>query len=149
MLPVRFTKPRHAVLTWDPFREFGRLGRLLDGCVDGVCQTSSGTFVVDVREDDNSYVVEANLPGFGKDDVALTFQDGLLTIEAETGRDEERKEDQFHIRERYAGKVSRSFRLPEDVDPDKVQATMADGVLTVTLEKAEAAQPRKIAVRGD
>ena len=149
MLPVRFTKPRQGVLAWDPFREFGRLGRLLDNCAEGVCTTATGTFAVDVREDDNSYVVEANLPGFGKDDVELTFQDGLLTIEAETSRDEERKEDQFHIRERYAGKVSRSFRLPEDVDPNKVKATMADGVLSVTLEKSEAAQPRKIAVNGD
>ncbi len=145
MLPVRFMKPRQALLSWDPLREFGRLGRMLD---DG-SKTSCGCFPVDVREDDQSYVVVANLPGFGKDDVELTFQDGLLTIEAKATQDEEREEERFHIRERYAGTFSRSFRLPDDVDPDKVNATVADGVLTVTLEKAEAAQPRKITVKGE
>ena len=146
MLPIRFAKPGRSVLTWDPFREFGRLGRWLDGWTDGAGQSAADGFDVDVREDDKQYVVEADLPGFGRDDVELTFQDGVLTIEAETKRNDERQDDRFHIRERYVGKVSRSFRLPEDVDADKVQATMSDGVLTVTLNKAEAAQPRKIAV---
>ena len=146
MLPVRFVKPGQSVLTWDPFREFGRLGRWLDGWTDGAGANATGGFDVDVREDDKQYLVEADLPGFGRDDVELTFQDGVLTIEAETKREDERTDDRFHIRERYVGKVSRSFRLPEDVDADKVQATMADGVLTVTLNKAEAAQPHKITV---
>jgi HSP20 family protein len=149
MLPVRFTKPRHAVLSWDPFREFGRLGRMLDDCFDNSCRTSSGGFAVDVREDEKAYIVEANLPGFSKDAVELTFQDGLLTIEAETKQQGERTDEQFHVRERYAGKVSRSFRLPDDVDADSVTATMTDGVLTVTLQKTEAALPRKIDVKGD
>ena len=149
MLPIRCAKPRPSVLTWDPFREFGRLNRWLDGWNDGGGPGAPGGFDVDVREDDKQYVVEADLPGFRKDNVELTFQDGVLTIEAETTRDDDRKDDQFHIRERYAGKVSRSFRLPEDVDADKVQAAMSDGVLSVTLNKSEAAQPHKITVEGN
>ncbi len=149
MFPVRFTKPRAAMLSWDPFREFGRLGQLLGDCCDDQPASSGRSFEVDVREDDRQYVVQANLPGFCKDDVELTFQDGVLTIEAQTKREDERQDQRFHIQERCAGQVSRSLRLPEDIDAEKVNAAMADGVLTVTLEKAEAAQPRKIAVNGE
>ena len=149
MLPVRFTSPRRVMMTCDPFRAFDRLSRLFDATDDRGGESACSCFPVDVQETDKQYVVEANLPGFGKDAVELTFQDGVLTIEAETERDEERKEERFHVRERHVGKVARSFKLPEDVDADKVRASMKDGVLTVTLDKSDSVLPRKIAVKSD
>ena len=149
MLPVRFTNPRRVMMTWDPFRSFDRLGRLFDQANDKGGESACSCFPVDVHETDKQYVVEANLPGFGKDDVELTFQDGVLTIEAQTKRDEERKEGRFHVRERYVGKVARSFKLPVDVDAEMVTASMKDGVLTVTLDKSDSVLPRKIAVKSD
>ncbi|HUU86014.1 MAG TPA: Hsp20/alpha crystallin family protein [Phycisphaerae bacterium] len=131
-------------MAWDPFRV---LDRFLDRGSDGGCEAVAGGFDVDVREDEERYTIEANLPGMEKDAVEVTFEDGVLTIEAEARRDEERKEANFHLRERQVGRCSRSFRLPADADPEKVEAALANGVLTVTVAKAEAAKPRRIAVQ--
>lgn len=148
MLPVRFT---HRVfgsplLAWDPFRAFGRSGRWLDSGADGSCDCVDGGFDVDVREDEDRYTIEANLPGVDKDGVEVTFEDGVLTIEGEVRRDDERQGANFHVRERCVGKLSRSFRLPAEADSETVKATLAEGVLTVTVDKAEAHKPHKIAV---
>lgn len=148
MLPVRFTRGvcGSPLLAWDPFRAFGRFGRLLDGGTDGGCDGVVGGFEVDVREDEDRYTIEANLPGVDKDGVEVTFEDGVLTIEGEVRRDDERQGADFHLRERCVGRLSRSFRLPAEADWEKVKATLADGVLTVTVDKAEADKPHKIPV---
>ena len=148
MLPVRFTRSvcGSPLLAWDPFRAFGRVGRWLDGGAEGGCDGIDGGFDVDVREDEDRYTVEANLPGVDKDAVEVTFEDGVLTIEGEVRRDDQHQGANFHVRERCVGKLSRSFRLPAEADSEKVKATLADGVLTVTVEKVEADKPRKIAV---
>ena len=148
MLPVRFTRSvcGSPLLAWDPFRAFGRFGRWLDSGADGSCECVDSGFDVDVREDEDRYTIEANLPGVDKDGVEVTFEDGVLTIEGEVRRDDERQGANFHLRERCVGKLSRSFRLPAEADSETVKATLADGVLTVTVDKAEAHKPRKIAV---
>jgi len=149
MLPIRFTNPRTSLLTWDPFRELNRVGHWLDGQLD---ESDMSSFPVDVREEATSYIVEANLPGWSKEDVQITLENNLLTITAEkTEEKTETKNDaegevNYHIRERRLGKISRAFSMPEDIDPAKVQATMSNGVLTVTLEKVEVEPPRRITV---
>ena len=149
MLPVRLTHRPFggSLLAWDPFRVFGRGGRCLQPGTNDGPETLADGFEVDVREDEHCYTIEANLPGVDKDAVELTFDDGVLTIKAENRGEDQRDEDSFHIRERYVGAVSRSFRLPAEADPEKVSAKLADGVLTVTVEKAEADKPRKITVQ--
>ncbi|MHC4609751.1 MAG: Hsp20/alpha crystallin family protein [Planctomycetota bacterium] len=104
---------------------------------------------MDVREDEGHYFIEADLPGVGKDDVEVTLEDGVLTVSAETKGDDQREGENFHVREREVGKFSRSFRLPSEVDAGKVAATLSNGVLMVTLDKAQAALPQKIAVKGE
>ena len=149
MLPVRLTQRVFGspLLACDPFRAFDRLGRWPHLGNDAGPEAIVGGFDVDLREDEDRYTIEANLPGLDKDAVEVTFEDGLLTIEAQTRRDEQHEEANFHIRERCVGKFSRSFRLPNEADPEKVNAKLADGVLTVTVEKAEAQKPRRIAVQ--
>lgn len=149
MLPVRFFKPTSALFNWDPFRELDQVVQLLSGS-DG--ERSGGaqcTLQVDVKEEDGQYLIQADMPGFGKDAVDVTFQDGLLTIIGQVESDTQRQDENFHVRERHVGKVSRSVRLPDEVDSENIQAAMADGVLTVTVPKAPTVQPRKITVSGD
>lgn len=102
---------------------------------------------VDIVEHDNEYVVKAELPGVKKDDIDITIQDNVLTINAETKSETEEKEGGRVIRqERQYGKFVRSMRLGAQVDASKVKAQYKDGVLTLTLPKAEEVRPKKIAV---
>ncbi|MHC4064266.1 MAG: Hsp20/alpha crystallin family protein [Planctomycetota bacterium] len=151
MLPVQFMPRRRTgwLVNWDPFRQFERVSRLFDLADEDRCDTLARSFDVDVREDEGHYFIEADLPGVGKDDVEVTLEDGVLTVSAETKGDDQREGENFHVREREVGKFSRSFRLPSEVDAGKVAATLSNGVLMVTLDKAQAALPQKIAVKGE
>jgi len=106
-------------------------------------------YAVDVREDADHIYVEAELPGFKKNEVDVTLENATLTITAE--RAEEKKEDgkeqgEYLLRERRHVRFSRSFNLPPTVDESKVDAKLADGVLRITLNKREETKPRKINV---
>lgn len=89
---------------------------------------------VDIRNDKEAYVLEAELPGLDKDDIQLTLKDDFLTIEVEKGLTNEEKTDNYIRRERSYGSFKRSFYL-EGVDESKVKAKMDKGVLKVTLAK--------------
>ena len=102
----------------------------------------------EVREDEKNYVIAAELPGLKKDDIEIGVADGVLTIKAEKKAEEKREEGNVHYSERRYGTYRRDFRLGENVDLDNIKADFTDGVLTVTLPKAEPAQPetRKISI---
>lgn len=102
---------------------------------------------VDVSEDEDGYVVRAELPGVKKEDIDVTLEEGLLTISAETKSESEDKDEGRVIRqERRYGKYSRSLRLGTQVDEGKVKANYKDGILELALPKSEAVKPRRIAV---
>ncbi len=102
---------------------------------------------VDVSESDNDFVVRAEIPGVRKEDVNVTVENGVLTISAESKSETEEKEGARVIRqERRYGKYMRSLRLSADIDESKVTATHKDGVLQVTLPKAEEVKPKRISV---
>ncbi len=102
---------------------------------------------MDVVENDNAYVVKADLPGVRKDDIDITIQENLLTISAETKSETEEKQGDRVIRqERHFGSYVRSMRLGSQVDESKVTAKYADGTLELTLPKAEEVKPKKISV---
>ena len=102
---------------------------------------------VDVSEDDNGYVVRAELPGVKKEDIDVTLEDGVLTISAETKSESEEKEGERVIRrERRYGKYARSLRLGTQVEEGKVKANYKDGILELALPKSEAVKPKRIAV---
>jgi HSP20 family protein len=139
----------------DPFeyaqRDFDNLlGRLFNGSQaanDGGGRLAP--YGVDIREDQDHFYVEAELPGFKKDDVDITLENQQLTISAErkevTKQGEPGKGDLL-LHERRYSKFLRSFTLPPTVDEQTVNAKLADGVLTITLNKREETKPRKISV---
>ena len=102
---------------------------------------------VDVAELDDRYEVLAELPGLSKEDVNVTLKEGVLTIEGEKKRTTETEEDAYRRTERVYGKFSRSFNLGDRVVSDKISAAYKDGVLTVSLPKAEEVLPKAIEVK--
>ena len=103
--------------------------------------------VIDLHENDNSYTVKAEIPGVKKEDIDVTVQDGVITINAEPRYEHEDKKDGRVIRqERRYGKYVRSIRLGKDIDEEKVKANYKDGVLELELPKVEEVKPKKISV---
>jgi len=101
---------------------------------------------VDIYENEDAFVLKAELPGFTKDDVQIELHNNRLTLRGERKQETEAKEDQYHRRERAYGRFERSFLLPTMIDADKVTATFKDGVLELRLPKSEAAKPKRIAI---
>ena len=130
----------------DPFSEidelFERLNRELDQFGGQFDPSLPGRGVkVDVAEHDDEVVVTADLPGFEKDDIEVTIQEGTLTIEADREEEAEHESEgddgpRYHRRERSRTAVSRRIRLPVDVDKANAGAKYANGVLTVTLPRS-------------
>lgn len=102
---------------------------------------------LDVVERNDEYVVRTEIPGAKKEDIEVSVENGVLTISAETRSETEEKEGERVIRqERRYGRYLRSLRLDKTVDDKKVKAVYKDGVLELTLPKAEAVKPKKITV---
>lgn len=113
---------------------------------DGGNQTTTGIYPVDIREDADHIYVEAELPGFKKEEVDVTLENGMLHIIAERKADTTRK-GETHLSERRFTRVARSFTLPNTVDEAHVDAKLEGGVLSLTLHKREEVKPRKIQVQ--
>ncbi|WP_152205842.1 Hsp20/alpha crystallin family protein [Marinobacter changyiensis] len=101
---------------------------------------------VDIKETPEAFLIEAELPGLNKDDVKVTVQDGVLSIQGERHKVEETSDEKQHRVERFYGSFLRRFTLPDNVEESSVQARFSDGVLSLTLKKVEPAQPRAIEV---
>jgi HSP20 family protein len=102
---------------------------------------------VDIVEDEKEFVIKADLPEVKKEEVHVTVDSGLLTISGERKMESETKEKKIHRVERSYGSYSRSFRLPESVNADKLNAGFKDGVLTVHLPKSEEKRPRELEIK--
>jgi HSP20 family protein len=98
---------------------------------------------MDVTEDEKEFTITADLPDVKKDDVKITLHEGLLTIHGERKHETEEKNKKYHRVERSFGSYTRSFQLPKDVDPDKIQAQFEEGVLHVHLPKAPESKPKQ------
>ena len=106
-------------------------------------------YAVDVREDADHIYVEAELPGFRKDEIDVTLENQTLTISAEHREENSQgdgKKGDYLLRERRYNRFMRSFTLPPTVDDQQVQAKLNDGILTITLNKREETKPRKVQV---
>jgi len=102
---------------------------------------------VDLVEKDNKFVAKVELPGVKKDDVKITLSDNILTVRGEKKEEKETRESNYHRLERSYGSFQRSFTLPTTVENDKVDAEYKDGILTITLPKAEEAKRKQIDVK--
>jgi HSP20 family protein len=103
---------------------------------------------MDVREDDEAYVIHAEIPGAKKDDVKIDVDDNYVSIAAQLGNQVERKNGgRWICTERYAGSVSRSMSLAHDVDPAKANASYENGVLALTLPKKARSSAKSVPIR--
>jgi HSP20 family protein len=105
------------------------------------------TIHMDIKETESQYEVIADLPGVTKDQAKLDVKDHVLTISYEQKQESKCEGATYHRMERFQGIASRSIRLPRDVDDDKVEATMLDGVLRVTIAKVPKVEPKSIAIK--
>ncbi len=144
-------RPSDRRFGWDLFGDF-------DGVVNQMFRTPSTQArqesdravapAIDVKENEQAYTVHAELPGVKKEDLDISINDGVLTINAETRYEHEDKEKGRVIRqERRYGKFVRSMRLGADVDESNVEADYTDGILILTLPKTEEVKPKKIEVK--
>lgn len=89
----------------------------------------------DIREDDKSYLLEVDLPGYSKDDIKIDITDGYLTINAKVEKENNDDSKNYVRRERFTGEVSRSFYVGEDIKEDEVKASFKNGILTLEVPK--------------
>lgn len=102
---------------------------------------------VDISETDDELIITAEVPGMEKGDLKVSVEDGVLTLKGEKKHEKELKDANCHRIERRYGTFQRSFAFPAGVEPDKVRAKYEDGVLRVTLPKAEEVEPKEIEVK--
>ena len=141
-----------AIVRWDPTGELAgmeidRLNRMFSEFYGGEPFTRGWLPPVDIFETQNHEVVlKAELPDVKREDINLTFENGVLTLKGERKFDQETKAETYHRRERKYGSFSRSFTVPNTVDAGRINASYRDGVLTITLPQREEAKPKQISV---
>jgi HSP20 family protein len=127
------------------------LNRALDQAFSGVGGSRVWVPALDVAERGDAYVIHAELPGVSPDQVDVSFEQNILTVRGTKPASFDvatEGEVRVFAAERVHGSFERSVRLPEFVDADRIEANFTNGLLTVTVPKAQAAQPRKITIRG-
>jgi HSP20 family molecular chaperone IbpA len=138
---------------YNPLAEMGRVMDNLLGCAGqpSVSPALARIPAVDVEETDKSYVLEAELPGFAMDDVSVNLDGATVTIESkkdETVEKQDAKNKNFVLRERRSRSFNRSFKLPENADPNAISASFKHGLLTLTIGKRTEAQKKTIQIEG-
>jgi HSP20 family protein len=143
--------------TWNPFRELDELENRLGAFFrrgfpswTGKAETlglPEWSPQVDISEDEKEYLVKADLPEMKKEDIKVTFENGLLSISGERKTEKEEKKKRYHRIERSYGKFERTFTLPEDADATKFAAEFKDGVLKVHVPKNPAAKPKPVQIK--
>jgi HSP20 family protein len=142
------------LVRWDPFRNAATLRDMMDQMVDeGFFRPpipfgpwSEGSMAVDMYETDEAVIVKTAIPGVKADDIDLSITGDTLTIKAETKAEEEVKRENYLRRERRYGSYCRSVTLPGGLETDKADADYSNGILTLTLPKAEEIKPKSIKV---
>ena len=144
------------IVKWDPFKELedvsNRLNRIF-GRFPARAESGQEMLAVadwspsaDITETDAAYLIKAEIPGVQKEDVKVTVQDGMLTMQGERKMEKEEKGKKFHRIERSYGSFVRSFRIPDDADENSVKAEFKDGMLNVTLAKSAKAKAKSVNV---
>ena len=140
-----------SVSRWDPFQDLLAIQDEMNQAFGRARQSQGGGRVwapaLDISERKDAYVVTVEVPGVNADDLDITLEDGLLTIQGERHVTSESSEQQYHRVERRYGSFRRSITLPSHVQADAIEASFENGVLEVVVPKAEEAKPKKITVR--
>src|SRR4030067_3400403 len=144
-----------ALTRWNPFRGLvnvpQEVGRLFDDFfghfpVELNGRTGTWSPAVDVSEDGENLYFTVEVPGMSKEEVKITLQDNILTIRGEKKQETEKKDANYYRVERSYGSFTRSFSLPTGVVPDKIKAQYQDGLLKISLPKAEQVKPKEIPI---
>lgn len=147
-----------AITRFDPFREFATLQNQMNRLFQDLTPTragqtgeefmTTGTFVpaVDIYEDEHNITLKLEVPGIDEKDIDVRVENSTLTVRGERKFEKDVKEENFHRIERSYGSFSRSFTLPNTVNPEQVNADYTNGVLTITLGKRAEAKPKQIKV---
>ena len=145
-----------AIMRWDPFRELEDMSDRLNRMFARPAVRTNGKETltvadwvptVDISETDGEYLIKAELPEVKKEDVKVTLEDGVLTIQGQRRQEKEEKTTKYHRIERSYGTFVRSFSLPDQVNESGVKAEFKDGVLNLHIPKSEKAKPRAIEVK--
>ena len=137
---------------FDPFTELRRMDAAFNrlwnpGVRAPEIEGARWDIAMDVIQEGDDLVVHASLPGVDPDEIQVTLEDGLLTIEGETGSESEEQKGDYLLRERRIGRFHRVLRLPSSVDAEKAQPSYANGVLTITVPKQEAKKARRLEIK--
>ena len=140
-----------SLIRWNPFNEMNLFARRFDELLNKGSENTrfDWTPTVDIRETPEHFEVMAEIPGVRKEDMKVSLEDGMLLLSGERQNVSEKRDARMHRLERSYGHFERSFALPESVDPDRIDASYADGVLTLKLAKRPAAKKsiKQIAVK--
>ena len=141
------------LIRWEPAREMMSLRDAMDRLFDDAftrpisLRDNWSVPAVDMYQTDDEVIVKAALPGIKADEVQINVTGELLTLKGEVRHDEEKEEKAWHIREQRYGSFERAIALPTDVVADKAKADFEDGILTITLPKAEEVKPKTITIK--
>ncbi len=139
------------LVRWNPVRELAsmevdRLNRMFSEFYGGFDR--AWVPAVDVYEnDDHEFVLKAELPAVKREDITITYDNGVLTLKGERKSEVETSRDNYHRVERQHGSFMRSFTLPATVDAARIQASYKDGVLTIRVPQREEAKPKQIEIK--
>ncbi len=142
------------LMRWEPFREMTTLKQAMDRLFEdsfvgptGFSTSAIPEVATDMYETDSDVVIKAELPGVKPEEVDVSIANNVLTIKGEHKEEREDKETNYWHKELRYGNFSRSLRLPTSVDSDRADAVFENGVLTLTIPKAEEVKPRQIKVK--
>jgi HSP20 family protein len=131
------------LMRWEPFEAMELMFNRFPGSFRfGRPQLETGEYfawspATDISETDKEYLIRAALPAVKKEDVKVTYENGVLTLSGERRQKEEQKDEKFHRVESYYGNFSRTFALPDVIDEEAIKAESQDGVLTIHVPKAQ------------
>jgi HSP20 family protein len=141
------------LIRFEPMREMITLREAMDRLFNDAFTPSLGAIsgwqgpAVDLFQTDDEVVVKASLPGMKSDDVQISITGDMLSLKGEFKQEDEKKERAYHLREQRYGSFERTFALPTDVVADKAKAEFENGILTITLPKAEEVKPKIVTVK--
>lgn len=140
------------LIRWEPARDMMTLREAMDQLFnDAFTRPLGGAALtqapaIDLYQDSDKVVVKASLPGFKPEDVQISVTGDVLTLRGEYKHENDQKEKTYHLREQHYSSFERSVRLPSEIQADKANADFENGILTISLPKAESVKPRMVTI---
>ena len=143
-----------SLIKWSPIRDLlsiqDEMNKLFDERLDqfsgSELQSRVWQPLVDIFEEDDKFVIKAEIPEVKKEDISINLENNVLTIKGERKLEKEDKKENYHRAERFYGMFQRSFTLPGTVEQEKIKANLENGVLTLEIPKKEEVKPKKIEI---